>query len=184
MDRQGTENPPPLPSQHLSPDAQQNSTIPTYRDALGDFLQKVPSQTHASASFNVPNKRLSVDRTSNNLSQHSGDIEPEDKDNISDSGATTEPLADGVLENLHYRYEAGEVERSPKICHVGEKVLRDSKYVRNVRYVVETYLPDNWLPGNARFKLRKQEEKQQRKKEKIQRKKRLSTLRPRPSTRN
>ncbi|EDN08059.1 predicted protein [Histoplasma mississippiense (nom. inval.)] len=150
MDRQRTESPPPLPSECLSPDAQQNSALPTYREVLDDFLQKTQSQTYASAPFNVPPKRLSVDRTSNNQSQHSGEVEPKDRDNISDSGATTEPLADDMWENHHYRFQVQRVEKSPEIRHVGGKVLRDGKYVRNVLYVVEKYLldkslPDNWL---------------------------------------
>ncbi|OJD09828.1 hypothetical protein ACJ73_10070 [Blastomyces percursus] len=179
-----TENPPSLPSQRLSSGAQQNCTLPTYREVLDGFLQKAPSQTYASAPLNVPSKWLSVDRTSNNQSQHSGDIEPEDRDDISDSGATTEPLAHDEWENCRYQYEVQQVEDSLKICHVGEEVWQKNKYVRRVLYVVETYLPDRSLPGNARLKLRKQEEKQRRKEKEKQRMKRLNTLRPRPSTRD
>ncbi|QSS56100.1 hypothetical protein I7I53_04211 [Histoplasma capsulatum var. duboisii H88] len=183
MDREGTEGPPSLPSQLLSSGAQQ-STLPAYCEMLSDFLQKTSFQTNTSTPLNVPSERLSADRTSNNQPQHPGGIKPEDRDNISDSGATTTPLAHDELENLPYWYEAQQVEKSLKICHVGDKVWRNNKYVHRVLYVVETYLPDNWLPENARLQLRKKEEKQKRWKEKMQRKKRLSTLRPRPSTRN
>ncbi|KAL2375568.1 hypothetical protein RJ035_008396, partial [Blastomyces gilchristii] len=71
--------------------------------------------------LNIPPTRLSVGRTSNNQSQHSGDIKSEDRDNISDSGATTEPLAHDELENRHYWCEARQVEKSLKIHHVGDK---------------------------------------------------------------
>ncbi|EDN04469.1 predicted protein [Histoplasma mississippiense (nom. inval.)] len=182
MDRQGTEGPPPLPSQLLSSGAQQ-STLPAYCAVLGDFLEKTPFQTYASAPLNVPPERLSVDRASNNRPQPPGGIEPDGRDNISDSGATTEPLAHDELKNLPYWYEAQQVEKSLKICHVGDKVWRNNKYVHRVLYVVETYLPDNCLPENARLRLRKQEEKQKRREKEMQRKERLSTLRPRPSTR-
>ncbi|KKZ66536.1 hypothetical protein EMCG_07739, partial [[Emmonsia] crescens] len=167
MDRKGTEGPPPLPSQLLSSGAQQ-STFPAYCAVLSDFLEKVPFQTYASTPLNVPPERLSVDRTSNNRPQPPGGIEPDGRDNISDFGATTEPLAHDELENLPYWYEAQQVEKSLKICHVGDKVWRNNKYVHCVFYVVETYLPDNWLPENARLQLRKQEEKQKRSKEKKQ----------------
>ncbi|OJD12713.1 hypothetical protein ACJ73_09309 [Blastomyces percursus] len=102
MDRQGAEDSPPLPSQHLS-----------------------------SAPLNVPPKRLSVDRTLNNRPQHFGDNEPDDRDNISDYGATTQPLADDELENHRYWYEAQQVETSLKICHV-EKIWQNDKYVLRV----------------------------------------------------
>ncbi|EDN03769.1 predicted protein [Histoplasma mississippiense (nom. inval.)] len=147
MDKHGAEDPPPLPSQLLSSGAQQ-STLPAYREVLGDFLQKVPFQTYAS-----------------------------------NSGATTEPLAHDELENRHYWCEARQVEKSLKIHHVGDKVWRNNKYVHHVVYVVETYLPDNCLPENARLRLRKQEEKQKRRENEMQRKERLSTLHPRPSSR-
>ncbi|OJD27036.1 hypothetical protein ACJ73_01581 [Blastomyces percursus] len=113
MDRQGTEDPPPLPSQLLSPGAQQ-STLPAYCAVLGDFLEKLPFQTSASTPLNVPPERLSVDRTSNNWPQPPGGIEPDGRDNILDSGATTELLAHDELENLPYWYEAQQVERSLK----------------------------------------------------------------------
>ncbi|EEH04631.1 conserved hypothetical protein [Histoplasma capsulatum G186AR] len=181
MDRQGADDPLPLPSQLLLSGAQQ-STLPAYREMLGDFLQKAPFQTYASASLNILPTHLSVDRT--NQSQRSGDIPSKDRDNISDSEATTEPLVHGELENRHYWCEAWQVEKSLKIHHVGGKVWRNNKYVHRVLYVVETYLPDNWLPENARLQLWKEEEKKKKWKTKMQRKKRLSTLRPRPSTRN
>ncbi|OJD10623.1 hypothetical protein AJ78_08418 [Emergomyces pasteurianus Ep9510] len=101
MDRQGTENPSPLPSQLLSSGAQQ-STLPAYCKMLDDFLQKTPFQTYASAPLNVPPTQLSVDRTSNSQSQCSGDIKSEGRDNISDSGTTTEPLIHDELKNCHY----------------------------------------------------------------------------------
>ncbi|EEH39492.1 hypothetical protein PAAG_08761 [Paracoccidioides lutzii Pb01] len=190
MDRQGTGGPPPLPSQLFSSGAQR-STLPAYCAALGDFLEKVPFQTYPSAPLNVPPERLSVDRTSNNRPQPPGGIEPDGWNNISDSGATTEPLAHDELENLPYWYGAQQVEKSLKIYHVGDKVWRNNKYGHHVFYVVGTYLPDNWLPENARLQLWKQEEKRKRSKEEKQqrekamlRKNRLSTLRPRPSTRN
>ncbi|OJD20822.1 hypothetical protein ACJ73_07844 [Blastomyces percursus] len=180
MDRQGAEDPPPLPSQHLSSGAQQ-STLPAYCGMLGDFLQEGPLQT--SGPLNTLPKLLSVDRTSDKRPQLFDDIEPDNRDNISDSGATTQPLADDELENRRYWYEAQQVETSPKICHV-EKIWQKDKYVLRVLYVVETYLPDNWLPENARLQLRKQEEKQRRRNKEMQRKKRLNILRPRQSTRN
>ncbi|EEH43590.1 uncharacterized protein PADG_08210 [Paracoccidioides brasiliensis Pb18] len=182
MDRQGTGGPPTLPSQLFSSGAQR-STLPAYCAALGDFLEKVPFQTYASAPLNVPPERLSVDRTSNNQPQPPGGMEPDGRGNISDSGATTEPLAHDELENLPYWYEAQQVEKSLKICHVGDKIWRNNKYVHHVFYVVDTYLPDNWLPENARLRLRKQEKKQKRRKKEMQRMECLSTLRPRPSTR-
>ncbi|EAS34313.3 uncharacterized protein CIMG_05337 [Coccidioides immitis RS] len=197
MDRQGTEGPPPLPSQLLSPGAQQPA-LPAYCEMLGDFLQKAPFQTNTSRSLNVPPERLSVDRTSNNRPQPPGGIELDGRDNISDSGATTEPLAHDELENLPYWYEAQQVEKSLRICHVGDKVWRNNKYVHRVLYEKETYLPDHWLPENARLQLRKEEQKQRRKgekqkkrkekkqqrKEEMQQKRHLRTLRPQPSTRN
>ncbi|EDN11155.1 predicted protein [Histoplasma mississippiense (nom. inval.)] len=109
-----------------------------------------------SAPLDVPPKQLS-----NNQSQPPGEIEPDSRDNISDSGATTEPLALDEFENLPYWYKAQQVEKSLKICHV-EKVWQKNKHVHRVLYVVETYLPDNWLPENARLQLQKQEEKQRR----------------------
>ncbi|EQL29726.1 hypothetical protein BDFG_07715 [Blastomyces dermatitidis ATCC 26199] len=182
MDRQGTEDRPPLPSQLLLPGVLQ-STVQA-REMLDDLYQEALS--YISAPLDVPPKQLSVDRISNNRSQPPGEIEPDNRNNISDSGATTEPLAHEELENLPYWYRAQQVGKSLKICHV-EKVWHKNKHVHRVLYVVETYLPDNWLPENARLQLRKQE-KQRRKKEKQQRKelrkRRLSTLRPGPSTRN
>ncbi|KKZ66478.1 hypothetical protein EMCG_07789 [[Emmonsia] crescens] len=112
MDRQGAEGP-PLPSQHLLSGTQQ-STLPAYCEMLGDFLQKGPFQTSGKPPLNVPPKRLSVDRTSNNRPQLFDDIEPDDRDNISDSGATTEPLADDELENRRYWHEAQQVETLKK----------------------------------------------------------------------
>ncbi|OJD10108.1 hypothetical protein ACJ73_09932 [Blastomyces percursus] len=70
-------------------------------------------------------------------------------------------LADDELENRRYWYEAQQVETSLKICHV-EKIWQKDTYVLRVLYVVESYLPDNWLPENARLQLWKQEEKQRR----------------------
>ncbi|OJD13518.1 hypothetical protein AJ78_06026 [Emergomyces pasteurianus Ep9510] len=189
MDRQGTEGPPPLPSQ-LLPSGAQQPTLPAYCEMLGDFLQKAPFQTNTSTSLNVPPERLSVDMTSNNRPQPPGGVELDGRNNISDSGATTEPLVHDELENLPYWYEAQQVEKSLRICHVGDKVWRNNRYVHRVLYEKETYLPDHWLPENARLQLRKGEkqkrtkEKKQQRKEEMQRKRRLSTLRPRPSTRN
>ncbi|EDN03761.1 predicted protein [Histoplasma mississippiense (nom. inval.)] len=116
-----------LETEVRTPPAQQ-STLPVYCAVLGDILQKVPFQTYASdfssktaAPLNVPPERLSVDRTSNNQPQPPGGIEPDGWNNISDSGATTEPLAHDELENLPYWYGAQQVEKSLKIYHVGDK---------------------------------------------------------------
>ncbi|EER44426.1 hypothetical protein I7I53_07000 [Histoplasma capsulatum var. duboisii H88] len=214
MDRRGAEDSPPLPSQHLSSGAQQSTllaycemlgdfvqkapfqtsgkglmtcsplplSIVCFAPCNAGLYFHFSSKT--AAPLNVPPERLSVDRTSNNQPQPSGGIKSDDRDNISDSGATTTLLAHDELENLPYWYEAQQVEKSLRICHVGDKVWRNNKYVHRVLYVVETYLPDNWLPENARLQLQKQEEKQRRRKKEMQRKKRLSTLRPRSSTRN
>ncbi|EDN06622.1 predicted protein [Histoplasma mississippiense (nom. inval.)] len=173
MDRQGTEDRPPLPSQLLLSGVLQ-STVQA-REMLDDLYQE--ALPYISAPLDVPPKQLSVDRISNNWSQPPGEIEPDNRNNISDSGATTEPLAHEELENLPYWYRAQQVGKSLKICHV-EKVWQKNKHVHRVLYVVETYLPDNWLPENARLQLRKQEEKQireevERKKEEKQQRKEL-----------
>ncbi|EER41733.1 conserved hypothetical protein [Histoplasma capsulatum H143] len=141
MNRQETEDRPPLPSQPLSSGVLQ-STVQA-REMLNDLQEALPQ---ISAPLNAP-----------------GEIEPDGRDNISDSGATTEPLAHDELENLPYWYKAQQVEKSLTICHV-EKLRKQEE--KQTRKKVE----------------RKMEEKQQRKKE-LQ-KKRLSTLRPRPSTHN
>ncbi|EDN05936.1 predicted protein [Histoplasma mississippiense (nom. inval.)] len=145
MDRQGAEDPPPLPSRHLSSGAQQ-STLPAYCEMLGDFLQKGRSKPH----------------------------EPQitDLNFLTTTNPTTETISQilGLLHNLWLM--------------MNWRIVAIDKYVLRVLYVVETYLPDNWLPENARLQLRKQEEKQRRRNKKMQQKKRLSTLRPRPSTRN
>ncbi|OJD10727.1 hypothetical protein AJ78_08345 [Emergomyces pasteurianus Ep9510] len=124
MNRQGIKNSSSLLSQLLSSDAQQ-TTLLTYHKTLNDFLQKASFQTCASASFNVPSTQLSVDRTSNSQSQHSGNIKYEDS--ISDSRATTEPLTHDDLKNRRYWCEARRVEMSLKICHARDKLRKLQK---------------------------------------------------------
>ncbi|OJD10076.1 hypothetical protein AJ78_08764 [Emergomyces pasteurianus Ep9510] len=100
MNRQEAENPSLLLSQHLSSDAQQ-FTIPAYYKML--------------TLLNISLKLLSVNRTSDNQPQLFNNIELDNRDNISDSEAITQPLTDDELKNRRYWYEAQQVETSSKI---------------------------------------------------------------------
>ncbi|OJD23107.1 hypothetical protein ACJ73_05539 [Blastomyces percursus] len=98
----------------------------------------------------------------------SGGIKTEDSDNVLDSGASTEPISESVLEKLRYSPHFDKVKASIMILHVGEPHLQAGDYIRRVCYVprtglAEAYLPEDWLPDNARHHLQEQNKPRKRK---------------------
>ncbi|PGH02603.1 hypothetical protein AJ80_08815 [Polytolypa hystricis UAMH7299] len=99
---------------------------------------------------------------------HGGIIEAEDKDDASDSGASTEPISESVLEKLRYSSDFDKVEASDVILDVGEPLLQAGDLVHHICYksgecLGEAYLPEGWLPDNARYRLREQNKPRKRK---------------------
>ncbi|EQL29689.1 hypothetical protein BDFG_07742 [Blastomyces dermatitidis ATCC 26199] len=164
-----------LPSEHVSPEMQRERPKVDYNSVLKDYLKETsPLVGGNAASLQMETEKYKPlqspgadDKPTSPLSSScskdtcSGGIKTEYSDNVSDSGASTEPISESVLEKLRYSPHFDKVKASIMILNVGEPHLKAGDYVRRVCYVprtglAEAYLSEDWLPDNAHHHLQKQ----------------------------